>query len=143
MICKFVSDYDSSISFTEWMEALENAHKAVDCKSIQLENGFLIIDNEAIEEIKKYIKGIKEIPPAKNAEDVLGDIEPCNIQEEITFEYFEDCTEDEINEGVICTNGLWNTHTWEKVSNNMEKWGNYTVTMFTGRKGYPSLIWES
>lgn len=143
MICKYIADNDNSISFSQWVKIVETSNNVVNSHTIQLEKGFVIIDDEAINEINKWANGEKDIPSLEDSNDILGDIESYDIQEEISFEYFEDCTEDEINEGVIQTNWLWNEHSAKKVTQNIKQYGDYKATMFEGRKGYPSIIWKT
>lgn len=108
---------------------------------LDIENGYLIISNDDLVKLNNYLFGERDIPDLKMSEEILGDIETGDLScEEWTYGDFGDVAVEDFH-GIVDTRGVWNYHSAKLVIENTKKYEEYSAVSFTGRKGYPSIIW--
>lgn len=129
-----------STTIDEWFK-IYAYQPPIGWSKIEDEEKIVILSNDDLLKIVKDLNGEREIPPLSNSEDILGDIEKCDINENVTFEYFESCTTEEIYHGVTDTRGVWNKQSTEIIRMHTKTEMGLEITRFEGRKGYPSIIW--
>lgn len=136
------------LSLDEWCEVC-NFQPPIEYQKINTEKSIIIILRDDLVKLSKYLNGEKEIPSLKESEDILGDINSCDVTD-YNWEYGHgwNCTIDDIN-GLNMTNGYIGSRQQFKLpkfETIKDPNGTYYADSYPLRKGYPSFMmkkWES
>ena len=127
-------------SIDDWFKVC-SYQPPVGMTKIEDKEKIVIIQTDDLLKITKELNGERPLPSIESSNDILGDIEPCDIDENVQFEYFESCTIEEVYKGVTDTRGIWNKQSINLLRMHTKTEMGTEITRFEGRKGYPSIIW--
>lgn len=142
MYMRVIKDDDDSISFNAWWNTIIKQYNIKDLHVFNTENSIVFIDTEALLRICEWLSGEKELPSLSQGEDILGDINSCDLEEEISFEYYESSVD--LND-IVDTRGCIGHHhnVFGHSTTIRDSHGEYNCEYYSHRKGYPSFMFKT